>query len=278
METKVCNKCGVEKPLSEYYKDRGGKFGVKARCKCCEKAYDKAYYEANKDKKKAYREANKDKNKAYREANKDKLKAKNKAYREDNKDKLKAKNKAYREDNKDKLKSYREANKDKMRAYDKAYREANKDKIKAKNKAYYEDNKDELKTQKKAYYEDNKDERIANLCKTFGRTESEVDGTIYHFAIGDGFKIGKSVNGFENRYDSVDKDKAHSVVEWVMNVGDMDKLEKVVLHETRKFQYVGDNLLSETGNREVRSVDCEKMIDDFIERFSIDCEKIRLSD
>lgn len=41
------------------------------------KAYSKAYYEANKDKRKAYYEANKDSRKAYREANKDKVKARN---------------------------------------------------------------------------------------------------------------------------------------------------------------------------------------------------------
>ena len=81
------------------------------------KAYDKAYYEANRDKKKAYR-------KAYYEANRDKLNAYSKAYQQVNKDKKKA----Y-------VKAYREANKDKIIAYDKAYREANKDRFNAKAKA-----------------------------------------------------------------------------------------------------------------------------------------------
>ncbi len=35
METKVCTKCGVEKPLPEYYKHKGGKAGRDSRCKRC---------------------------------------------------------------------------------------------------------------------------------------------------------------------------------------------------------------------------------------------------
>jgi 5-methylcytosine-specific restriction endonuclease McrA len=35
METKVCNGCGVDKPLSEYYKETRGKYGVRGVCKSC---------------------------------------------------------------------------------------------------------------------------------------------------------------------------------------------------------------------------------------------------
>jgi len=82
-------------------------------------AYDKAYYEANKEKIKDY-------HKAYYEANKEQIKAKNKAYREANKEKKKAIDKAYYE-----------ANKEKRKAYDKAYYEANKEKKKAYDKSYH---------------------------------------------------------------------------------------------------------------------------------------------
>ena len=58
--------------------------------------------------------------KAYYEANKDKIAARQKAYYEANKDKIAARQKAYYE-----------ANKDKIAAWQKAYREANKDKIAA---------------------------------------------------------------------------------------------------------------------------------------------------
>jgi 5-methylcytosine-specific restriction endonuclease McrA len=35
MEVKVCKGCGVEKPLSEYYKNAWGKYGVMGKCKVC---------------------------------------------------------------------------------------------------------------------------------------------------------------------------------------------------------------------------------------------------
>ena len=77
------------------------------KCKDKQRAYEKAYREANKEKvaarEKAYREANKEKSaarrRAYREANKDKELAREKAYYEANKEERLARQKAYREDN-----------------------------------------------------------------------------------------------------------------------------------------------------------------------------------
>jgi len=117
-QMKTCSKCKIEKPLTEFHKKKAGKYGVRAVCKLCAKAY----YKANKDKlkaySKAYQEANKDKVRVWYEANKDKIKERKKAY-----------DKAYREANKDKIKAYREANKDKIKEQIKAYHEANKQKI-----------------------------------------------------------------------------------------------------------------------------------------------------
>ena len=51
METKVCNTCKIEKPLTEYYhrkpKDRGGKSYPQSSCKECDKAYQKKRREEN---------------------------------------------------------------------------------------------------------------------------------------------------------------------------------------------------------------------------------------
>lgn len=51
--TKVCSKCKEEKPLSKYHKDKDRTLGVKSACKECLKpyfkAYNKDYYERNKD-------------------------------------------------------------------------------------------------------------------------------------------------------------------------------------------------------------------------------------
>jgi len=38
-QTKRCNKCKETKDLSEYYAMGHGKYGVKAHCRACEKAY-----------------------------------------------------------------------------------------------------------------------------------------------------------------------------------------------------------------------------------------------
>lgn len=35
METKKCSKCGEEKPLSEFHRNRTKKYGVQNECKCC---------------------------------------------------------------------------------------------------------------------------------------------------------------------------------------------------------------------------------------------------
>ena len=102
-------------------------------------AYNKAWYEANRQKKlaynKAYREANKEEvratKEAYYKANKEELLAYHEAYYEANKEAVLAKNKAYYEANKEavlvKHKAWREANKEELRAY----RKANKDKVQA---------------------------------------------------------------------------------------------------------------------------------------------------
>ena len=70
--TKVCTKCGEEKTLDCFFKQKTGKYGVRTTCKKC----DNAYREANKDKIKAFREA-------YYKSNKDKLNAWQKAYSKD---------------------------------------------------------------------------------------------------------------------------------------------------------------------------------------------------
>jgi len=81
------------------------------------KAYSKAYYKANREKKIAIA-------KAFYLANKNKAK-----------DRMKAYSKAYYEANyeahRDKMKVYYEANRDKRIAYTKAYRKANRDKVNA---------------------------------------------------------------------------------------------------------------------------------------------------
>lgn len=48
MITKVCTKCGVEKPLGEYNKNKRSKDGLGVWCRCCCIEYRKHYYKKNK--------------------------------------------------------------------------------------------------------------------------------------------------------------------------------------------------------------------------------------
>jgi len=71
--SKVCSKCGVEKPLSEYSKN--GARRLRASCKQCDIEYQKKYREENKERikewDKKYREGNKERKKKYYKENKE---------------------------------------------------------------------------------------------------------------------------------------------------------------------------------------------------------------
>ena len=76
MKTKVCTKCRESKRLSEYHKNKNGRFGLKAACNKCVAAEDKKWREENKEKKVAQ-------NKKYREENKENIAVYGKKWRED---------------------------------------------------------------------------------------------------------------------------------------------------------------------------------------------------
>jgi hypothetical protein len=122
MGTKVCYSCKLEKPVSEFSKKKAAKDGLNDRCKVCDKAMAKTWYEANKDRASATK-------KARYEANKERVLAKMKAYREANKERVSATKKARYEANKDHVaaavKAWAQANPDKVNAT-RAYRRAAK--------------------------------------------------------------------------------------------------------------------------------------------------------
>lgn len=45
MKTKVCSKCGVEKPLLEFHKSKNHKYGVRNECKGCQKIIRQTWQE-----------------------------------------------------------------------------------------------------------------------------------------------------------------------------------------------------------------------------------------
>ena len=65
-ETQVCRTCEIEKPLTEFYKDKRMKNGYQTQCKECVSKRRKERYEENKDEVLEY-------NKQYYKENADKL-------------------------------------------------------------------------------------------------------------------------------------------------------------------------------------------------------------
>ena len=62
---KKCCKCKVEKPLTEFNKDKNRKDGHQYKCKSCSAKYYAKHYAENKEKKAQYCAENKEKKAAY---------------------------------------------------------------------------------------------------------------------------------------------------------------------------------------------------------------------
>lgn len=93
---KKCNKCLIEKPISEFNNHIGGTYGVRGDCKSCRKLYTKMYREKNVEKE-SLRHIN------YRNKNIDKIKKNNSIFYEKNKLQINKKRKEYKLLNIDKV-------------------------------------------------------------------------------------------------------------------------------------------------------------------------------
>jgi len=113
--TKQCTKCGKTKPVTEFHKNKGGKYGVQSRCKVCRKA-NKAKWSAENP----YYGAR------YYAENAEKMKERIRIWRAENPEKRRATDAKYRAKNAEKVKAYRaeyqKANRDKFRASSQRYR------------------------------------------------------------------------------------------------------------------------------------------------------------
>jgi len=89
MDSRKCTKCGEVKLLTEFNKDRFGKFGRCSSCKVCRAAYRKANRENIAEYNKRYNVANAERNseyhRKYREENAARISAREKEYRNNNK-------------------------------------------------------------------------------------------------------------------------------------------------------------------------------------------------
>lgn len=110
--TKVCSKCGEEKPTTEFYKRGKGSVGFRPHCKVCMRLADKNRRDNNPEKERARR-------KKYRLHNKEKLAASGNDYYRRNKERHNQATKEYYEQNKEwileKQREYAANNKDRAR-------------------------------------------------------------------------------------------------------------------------------------------------------------------
>jgi hypothetical protein len=84
-KTKICTKCGAEKPEADFNRYGGKKRGIRPDCRVCQHARNAAYIEKNREKRKAY-------HRQWRLDHYDEYVGKDAAWRARNKDKIKAKN------------------------------------------------------------------------------------------------------------------------------------------------------------------------------------------
>jgi hypothetical protein len=113
MSTKTCSKCGVEKDVIEFGKDKSRKDGLECWCKLCKKEY--------------------------REANREEIRTKKKEHYQANREEILAKNseryKTNREERLAKGKEYYKANREEKLVKRKEYYNANRQEILTKNKS-----------------------------------------------------------------------------------------------------------------------------------------------
>lgn len=137
MDTKVCNKCGKEKPLTEFiYRKSENRYSNP--CKECKKIYLKEYASKNAKRLKKYRDE-------YYLLNREHKLEYQKEYREENKEEIRNKQKKYNSSNYDKTKQYKHD-----------YYIKNKEEILDKQKKYVEENYEERKEYRRQYFINNK--------------------------------------------------------------------------------------------------------------------------
>lgn len=97
--TRVCRKCATDKPLTEYHRAKGYKYGRKAVCKLCTREYHITWREENREriaetKRKWYnanRERKTETNRKWNNANRERIAETNRKWKNANKEKVKAK-------------------------------------------------------------------------------------------------------------------------------------------------------------------------------------------
>lgn len=111
MEMKVCTKCGVSKPISDFYKNKHTLVGITARCKPCLREQSTVWAKNNPERRRelyaTWRDQNRDKIRGYVKkwdsANLEAKRIYGKHWRDNNPDEARAMYKKWRDKNKDKV-------------------------------------------------------------------------------------------------------------------------------------------------------------------------------
>lgn len=188
VDPKVCNKCGISKPLSEYhfehYRGSDGKGRYRGECKSCRSATRKAYYPKVKDKinekkrdrwknEPGYAERQKDTAARSRKKHGWKYKARRKKLYLENPEKYLERARQFTANMTDeqrkkraaKNKEYREINKEELKIKQMAYIEKNKEKIRERQRKFYQDNPEHIKKLRKAQYEKHQEKLVEEQRK-----------------------------------------------------------------------------------------------------------------
>jgi hypothetical protein len=155
--TKICSKCGLEKELSEFNKNRTKKDGYASWCRECNKLYKQKYREENAEK--------------IAEAKKKCYHAKIEQYKNHHKEnyyKHQAERIAY-------TKKWREENRDRHNATVRKYRAEHPEVQRARDKRYREKHREEIRLHANNY-------NRSKFCKNFQDIEN------YNLALADNFK------------------------------------------------------------------------------------------
>ena len=163
----VCTKCGVEKPLDDYYISKTRSGYRYPKCKACHSATSREQYAANREerlqKALVYREENieqvRAKSREYQAEHREEGRERAKQWRSNNLEREREKHRRYHADNlereREKRREYREVHKDEERDRGRRYRDANAEKLQAYHREYYEANKEEIKEKQRVYAQAN---------------------------------------------------------------------------------------------------------------------------
>jgi hypothetical protein len=169
MDTKVCKKCGEEKPFSEFYKDKSKPDGYYSSCKSCKNGYFKSVDPEKKKKKK----------RKYYEKHKDRLLEYGKEYYQEHRDESIERSRRYYDENKERV---LERGRKRYKKYYDENKETILDNQKIRNKNRTPEQKERFRKRKREYkkkrYNEDIDFRIS--CTMRSRISNVLSGRLKH--------------------------------------------------------------------------------------------------